>query len=452
MSIKKILKISFVLWLFSIPFSFPWNPNFGQEVSYDTSFPHIVFYTSDIMGIFFLSSLITYLYLHRKSILALRDLASKYKRLLLLGSTFAILPVISSSWSGSYEVSLVLGSRILIYFLGVISILFFVQKKYFRNIFFKSLVLIGLFQGAIAFLQFITQKSLGLYFLGESKTGENVLGLARVWIGENHLLRSYGTLPHPNILGGFMLFLLAITYFVYIENKDLIRNKIFWIGVFAFELTGLILSFSRLAILAFIFLVIFYFGRELIKLKNENNKYIFKLIVAVCLLGIAAFVIMSRGSLSNQISFHNESVKLRYELAKGAINGFFRSPILGRGYGTGPIELLAFSDFQFYPWELQPVHNIFLLVLSELGIVGMSVFICFLVQACYCLKRNKGLDIFRGLFLSFIFIGFFDHYFLTLPQGIFIFFLTTFFCLAELQKRKKLPQAVKKDTSFLWSE
>jgi O-antigen ligase len=69
---------------------------------------------------------------------------------------------------------------------------------------------------------------------------------------------------------------------------------------------------------------------------------------------------------------------------------------------------------------VQPVHNIFLLVFSETGIIGF----CFFVYLFYKVLRKvfyrftkKGSKYILLLIFSIIFLGFFDHYFLTIQQG-----------------------------------
>ncbi len=61
---------------------------------------------------------------------------------------------------------------------------------------------------------------------------------------------------------------------------------------------------------------------------------------------------------------------------------------------------------------LQPVHNIYLLILSETGIFGVLGF------AYLLLKSKKNLPLFILLFL-----GLFDHYPLTLQTGLLLWLL-----------------------------
>jgi O-antigen ligase len=88
---------------------------------------------------------------------------------------------------------------------------------------------------------------------------------------------------------------------------------------------------------------------------------------------------------------------------------------------------------------LQPVHNIFVLLLAEFGIFG---FLSFLFLLFDILRKNiQKINIFVLLVLfAVIGIGLVDHYFVTLPQGIAMFWM--FMGLAilfskDLSKNKK---------------
>ncbi|MCI0421606.1 MAG: hypothetical protein L0312_20670, partial [Acidobacteria bacterium] len=78
----------------------------------------------------------------------------------------------------------------------------------------------------------------------------------------------------------------------------------------------------------------------------------------------------------------------------------------------------------------QPAHNIYLLIYSELGIVGIAAFLFFLGLLFWQYRKKGNLkspapDALAGagglglaaVLLSFLFIGFFDHFPWTLQQG-----------------------------------
>jgi len=103
---------------------------------------------------------------------------------------------------------------------------------------------------------------------------------------------------------------------------------------------------------------------------------------------------------------------------------------LGVGSGQFVINVNSENITNIQPWQYQPVHNVFLLILNEFGIVVFFLFLFFL----YKLFR-PGTNVPRGTFVettsgprvgnvylkailvSFIFIMLFDHYFWDIQQG-----------------------------------
>ena len=73
-------------------------------------------------------------------------------------------------------------------------------------------------------------------------------------------------------------------------------------------------------------------------------------------------------------------------------------------------------------WIHQPVHNIYLLIASETGLIGLILFLVFIFQL---FRKIIGQEYFLLLIVfSFLFIGLFDHFFWTLQQGQLMFWLT----------------------------
>ena len=84
---------------------------------------------------------------------------------------------------------------------------------------------------------------------------------------------------------------------------------------------------------------------------------------------------------------------------------------------------------------LQPVHNIFVLIAAETGIVGLGLFM-WLLLATVMRIRNYELRM-RGTFIVLLLIilvtGMFDHYWLTLQQGQLLFATVVGLSWAKLQ-------------------
>lgn len=428
---KKILRYSLLIYLLSLPFSFPYVPKFLQGFSSDTSFLLFGVYLSDITGFILLTLIAFHFYSYKNSFSHLKNFFASEKKIYLALFGFVFISLLSFWWSGTPLFSFLLGFRMVM----MTTLMFFVvyllaSSRKIKIKWLSLLALLGVVQSVVGFWQVMLGKSLGLYLLGESQISPEVLGLARFsFLGNDHL-RAYGTLPHPNVLGGFLLLTISATLVLRCWEKNK-NNLNLALGV---QLFGLVLTFSRSALLGLIIILILNRKKigEMIGLKIIKNKI---LLISIAIISLA---FLSRGPIMDTILLKSESSQLRSEYLKANIDRFLTSPLLGRGFGTGPIELPAFSNFSFYPWENQPVHNIFLLVLADLGILGLGFFLFFILKIFGKIKKAQGESlIWGGLFLAYLFIGLFDHYLLTLPQGIFIFLFASLVFLATSKKVEK---------------
>jgi len=226
--------------------------------------------------------------------------------------------------------------------------------------------------------QIILGRSLGgiFYYLGERSFDINTIGIASISLSGRSLLRAYGTFSHPNSLAGF----LVITAYLWQKYK---KTHFWWI-VWWLIIVGILLTGSRVAIAAFLLFFVKYWG---------------------LLLVLLGYFLMQKGVVGGWDVF---SWQKRVDLMKAAIRMFWSYPLFGVGWNNFLKQLPNFSSGRL----IQPVHNIFLLMLSQLGIVNSLV----LIKALKVLIKK----IDWKLFLLVAFLGFFDHYFLTLPQNIWI--------------------------------
>jgi len=420
-NLQKITYYWIILWLFSWAFSFIYTIDFPIVTQSVNTFLLHNLYLIDF------TSLILIFLLFANNIYKTNWM--RKETLLIL--SFGILAFLSIFWSGDPSLTGLQASRIVIYALTAIGMAIYLKKDKKRlKTARKTIIFLGIFQGIIAISQFILQHSLGLHLLGESVLTKDVLGASRFWIGDFKLLRAYGTFPHPNILGGFLLMTLAVTFWSYQKND--VKSKKGYLIAFVIQLLGLLFSFSRASAMGLVIIAIIYF------VKSHNRKK--KILIALSLFILTVFTIRSINS--NILS--NEGNELRMAYAKASISRFTDSPILGRAWGTGPQELAAFSSFPFYVWEAQPVHNIYLLTLSSLGFTGFILFVSFILLVTYRIYSSRSSTyLLGGVFISYLFIGIFDHYFLTLPHGINIFLISSLWSVLLIPEKEK-PQLVKK--------
>ena len=81
--------------------------------------------------------------------------------------------------------------------------------------------------------------------------------------------------------------------------------------------------------------------------------------------------------------------------------------LLGVGLNNFLVNLPSFMKGY---WWLQPVHNIFVLLLTEMGLVG-------LVGIGLCLVKRIDFKKYALVWVVIVLTGMFDHYWLTLPQN-----------------------------------
>lgn len=257
-----------------------------------------------------------------------------------------------------------------------------------------SVKLAVLFEAGLAICQFLFQRSIGLWIVGERSFDLADVMIAKFnWYGQV-FLRPYATFPHPNVLAGFMVVSFLLIFFF--DKKE--RFSL-WLG-------GLvtILSFSRVGILVLL-------GEVTYALRSKLRLMIVGLLVLSPLLFVR---------FQSALNFDYLSILRREELAENAISFFQQAPIVGVGLNnflnqTASSRLISGTSRFF-----QPVHNIFLLNLSETGLVGLVGFLLFLIVAIAKLwgeRQMRVSRVFLYCWLVIIFLGSFDHYFLTLAQG-----------------------------------
>lgn len=270
----------------------------------------------------------------------------------------------------------------------------------------KILPVVVVYSGLIALVQVFKQSSLDgfFWFLGERTFSAGTPGIALAQSFGHLHLRPYGTFSHPNSMSGFLLVALILIW-------GLGKNSSFWLKILVSFLGFLVifLSFSRIVwiatLLLGLWLAVWWFG---LRRKIPSQVPIYFLLTASFSIGVLIF-------FSGPSFFSEEATTQRINLAQVALLIIKESPLFGVGLNNFIVHLPKFwvpSGVYF----LQPVHNIFLLVAAETGLIGLLVFLWFL----WLMVRRL---IFKGkTFLllalgAILFTGIFDHYWLTLQQN-----------------------------------
>ncbi len=306
--------------------------------------------------------------------------------------------------------------------------LFFYLRYNFRELFSfpqiaKVILASGLIQSFIVFFQYGLQKSLGLWFLGESPLDVGIPGVANFLVSGDKIIRGYGTLPHPNVLAAFLVFCLFSLFYLYCRQKS--GNKIFTLDrlilivSYFILLFALILTFSRIIIMVFILATLVLFIWNWFKRKDLRRSLYELLCFLLIAVSISFFFLWPEISSRFAFSAEEQSFSLRVFYNETALRLISENPLAGIGLGGFAWQISLILD-KLSNWVFQPVHNIYLLIAAETGLVGLTIFLLFLYNLFR--KRNQP-AILVILLMAFLAIGFFDHFFWTLQQGQLMFWL-----------------------------
>lgn len=264
------------------------------------------------------------------------------------------------------------------------------------------------------------------WWLGERRFTYEGIGIAQFRLFDQAWIRAYGTFSHPNSLAGFLLLawwwwksnLPPTPFFDKTGARiNMFKRVIYWIVNWSAVL-GIVLSGSRIGWIVMVGMLI---GEEIIKIKNNRvkgtvatvpSKIIGKLLLYIGIICMVLGVISLNYRISDFVGgWDTDSIKKRELLALSSMKMIIKNPLFGVGAGNFVVNLPKFPVGNFY-WR-QPVHNIFLLVLAEIGILGILILI-FNLQSTIIKIMNKR---FWWLWVIVGVTGFFDHYWLTLPQN-----------------------------------
>lgn len=304
------------------------------------------------------------------------------------------------------------------------------------------IVCVSAVQCAIGIYQYFAQEAVGLTLFGEKSPRTFVYynpgnhtwilnGLFGLKLDMNYLFRVSGTFLHPNILGGFLFFAILAAYYLY----GTIASKWKRIGLqllILLQFFTLYLSFSRSAILALAVSTLLWCALQwkhsvsFKKLAILGGTVICGMVVGIVLLYPQ---IKARGGLINYNSVSKNADSERVIYMKVAADMIKEHPLLGVGY----------NNFQLHSHLVKPkfpdnhlfakVHNIYLLIASESGLIGGGLFLLFLASLLRTAWGGlRTAEYFQekaflfATFLGFLIIGCCDFYFLEGPQGSLPFF------------------------------
>lgn len=493
--------ITFPLSIRKVLFFYPIGGQFNE-------YSGIYLYLSDIFLILALLSYFFILYNDNRILSIIKSIQTKSSKMFhprrnvprgtLYGASvehfilmLVILAFFSLFWASNKNVA-VFGSLKLLEFL--LLVLYASRRIVPRGTFLRNsfglIIISGLIQSIIGIWQFIIQHSIGLFWLKESLISPNISGVAKLVFGGSKMIRAYGLFPHPNILGGFLLLSITLTlssqkmFFAHPEEKKCstpapynvprgtfilglnifssakMNQYVLWI-IIAVQIVALLLTFSKSAMMGLIVSLTYIFvprgtnWQNLFRMaKNVPRGTQKKLFLAGLIILVLAYLFHPSTN-----SFITKSIQDRLFLTNVSRGTILSNPIFGLGIGQFVLNMQHYANQTLLDWQYQPVHNVFMLIWTELGLIGLLIFIILLWKMFHVehkletdtkcstwnisskaeqlsIPNNKtnvprgtilnSQDIrvvLRGILLGFIFIMLFDHYFWDIQQGEILFWL-----------------------------
>lgn len=353
------------------------------------------------------------------------------------------------------------------------------------------IVSLGVLEAILGVIQFFEQHSLGLTFIKESVINPALPGVAKVIINNVPYIRAYGTFPHPNILGGFLLVSIVLSHLYgrmfYVEQT---QHKLVIRAILFIQYSGMIMTFSKSAIMglgiALLYIGIVSHGTISFRRRLRTwcmvlryflltttqplqrtlmrpdvglgvfsrirsffqKKRLFHMehsflgwalgsvVIGICFIGLAHI---------NRDALFFQSLREREIYQSIALSIIHNHPMLGISCGQLVIFMAQQGIYPLLEWQLQPVHNVLLLIWAELGVIGFTLFTVWfllLLIPSYVKKqtrfegmlshasqsvsgmRAESVEVYlHAILAGFVLILLFDHYMWDIQQGQLVFWL-----------------------------
>lgn len=282
--------------------------------------------------------------------------------------------------------------------------LFYFFKTQAKNKSIFPALLYGLLLGCffeliLSLLQLSSRQSIQgwWYYLGERSFSIFTPGIAKAYFLGKEFLRPYGTFSHPNSLAGFYLLLYAFV----LTNKR-VTNAFFKTCFLVIASALILVSFSRTAIVIYVLINLIYFAKNFFFC---HTCFVAKIIIAL-------FLILFAFNITGDIN----SFQKRNDFAQKSLSIIAQKPFSGTGLGSYLIAQHQFPQ-KFSIFFEQPVHNIFLLIIAQLGIPLSGLL--FFSMYRYIEKHLKKMYFFLPFICIFL-TGSVDHYWITLQQNVLV--------------------------------
>ena len=281
------------------------------------------------------------------------------------------------------------------------------------------LLLSSALQGVLASFQFLNQVIIASKWLGIANHQATTFGEIVIETQAGRWLRAYGTLAHPNILGGFCVFgllsgwALKITSdknnFLSNESTNKNINRLLDLLILLSAL-GVFFSFSKSAVLGLLIglLILILFNQP-----QTNKKNILQSIAPAIIL-LITFSIIFQSLILTRL---NPNAHLEQQSSTERLNQYHQAYEIFRQY---PLTGTGLNNYTLLLWQKnpdleifmhQPIHNVYVLIFVELGLVALCWLMLIIANTLNFRSNLKKLSpLALSLMTSILVISLFDHY------------------------------------------
>ncbi len=293
-------------------------------------------------------------------------------------------------------------------------------------------------QSCLAIWQFFIQYIPANKWLGLAEHISSVPGTIILETVDQRWMRAYGSLPHPNMLGGFLLVGILLLLWLSLRVKKY-THRILLFTATIITTTGLFFSFSRSAWIATVItcaisLMYTAYKKEFVSFAKQGFIVLVSCFTLIALLGIFGDLAYSRIFPSTELEY--TSIDLRLTFGQQALTVIQNNPIGGVGIGNYILGVHQFVNSMWPGWYYQAVHNIYLLSVAELGFIGGGVFILalvVLVVGTAISKLSSSRMVLTLPFIGLLIIGITDHYLWTIEFGLVLLFIAIAFSMKAIK-------------------
>ncbi|MFA6604012.1 MAG: O-antigen ligase family protein [Patescibacteria group bacterium] len=240
-------------------------------------------------------------------------------------------------------------------------------------------------QAALAAAQFFTQSAVSAKWFGMAPHEAAVAGSYVVETASGRWLRAYGSLAHPNILGFFLAVGIFFAVGLLLTLPAGSRARRLAAASLPLLAAGIFCSLSRSAVLALAagFVVLLIWS---VRFSKPSFSAVFRSALAV------TAVLLLFGSIFNAVVFTRLSGSGRLEARsfndrrsqlQDAAEIIADHPLMGVGLGEMPLALERDHGDGRPGWGYEPVHNVYLLSLAEIGLLGLIAWLSTLALALH---------------------------------------------------------------------